>query len=203
MANDSPALGREYGDRSNVLLCSGQCAKPRRSPRRHSHWECQKFCVGLFEFPLEFRRPIAILRGRNGMRFGSAARTKWSKEGYPPHKLSPNNYIAEGQRFSDTRKIVTQPITDPELWKLAGGYPLRKTQKQYDVANWLSHPPHLRRRGPSARRSRATCNPRLPSTRIRPTEAAAVLRSRFADRSNALGVNLSNGSLGYSSPVSL
>ena len=35
------------------------------------------------------------------------------------------------------------------------------------------------------------------------SQAADILKSRFVDRSNALGVNLSNGSLAYSSPVSL
>ena len=36
-----------------------------------------------------------------------------------------------------------------------------------------------------------------------PGTAADILKSRFVDRSNALGVNLSNGSLGMTSPVSI
>ncbi|MBV8977712.1 MAG: RHS repeat protein [Alphaproteobacteria bacterium] len=41
------------------------------------------------------------------------------------------------------------------------------------------------------------------STTYNPAQAADILKSRFVDRSHALGVNLSNGSLAYSSPVSL
>jgi len=36
-----------------------------------------------------------------------------------------------------------------------------------------------------------------------PSEAADVLKTRFVDKSNLLGVNLSNGTVGYSSPASL
>ena len=36
-----------------------------------------------------------------------------------------------------------------------------------------------------------------------PATAADILKSRFVDRSNALGVNLSNGSMSYSSPASI
>jgi RHS repeat-associated protein len=40
-------------------------------------------------------------------------------------------------------------------------------------------------------------------TTYNPATAADVLKSRFVDKSNALGVNLSNGSMSYSSPASL
>ncbi len=36
-----------------------------------------------------------------------------------------------------------------------------------------------------------------------PATAADILKSKFVDRSNLLGVNLSNGSMGYTSPISL
>jgi RHS repeat-associated protein len=40
-------------------------------------------------------------------------------------------------------------------------------------------------------------------TSYNPSDAADILKSRFVDKSNALGVNLSNGSMGYSAPAKL
>lgn len=40
-------------------------------------------------------------------------------------------------------------------------------------------------------------------TSYSPNDAADILKSRFVDKSNALGVNLSNGSIGYTAPAKL